>query len=83
MVRYDPLTKTIITEKSGYLEQKVSKQTDNIISIKDPENQFFAVSSFTGTLCIIPIQGRKTTSKKGKVKDIGYNGQAFDPFSIQ
>ncbi|CAO3630375.1 unnamed protein product [Cunninghamella blakesleeana] len=83
VVRYNPLTKTIVTEKNGCLNQQIGRRTDNLISIKDPENKFFVANTFTGNLSIIPIQGRKTANKKGKGKDVGYNGQAFDPFTIE
>jgi hypothetical protein len=53
-LHFDTTTKAILTEASGTLEPKGALPNDEIMTVKDQENQAIIVSAFSGVLALLP-----------------------------
>ncbi|KAI8336233.1 CPSF A subunit region-domain-containing protein [Chlamydoabsidia padenii] len=82
VLHFDPVTKTIITEAHGTLEQKNARPNDEIMAVKDTENRVIIISAFTGLLFCIPLQGSET-SKQAKGKGKEGDRVEFEPFEYK
>ncbi|ORX58192.1 hypothetical protein DM01DRAFT_1381820 [Hesseltinella vesiculosa] len=75
ILRYDPQTKSIVTEASHLLEQENARPNDDILSVIDPHCQCALISANTGLLTILPLQ----SDSKGKGKATSKQTAQFEP----